>query len=81
MINDGIGFACVVWVILELLKHRWLTKLLGEKWNLFLLRFGCTKCISFWLTLIITCSIFTASIAAVIAIIIETILENKTTRI
>lgn len=80
IITDGIVFAALIWVSLSLFKvaankvFKWFKK----KYSIESLLGGylCQKCITFWLVLLITWNPFTASVAALVAALIDVHFNN-----
>lgn len=73
-IEQAIAMMSITWVLTS-----WATRLV--KPTAPINKFICTKCWSFWLTLGATFNPFTAALAALLAVIAETIINNQTTKL
>jgi hypothetical protein len=73
-IEMAFGMATVIWVALS-----WIKLFITPRKKIY--KYLCSKCISFWGTLILTLNPFTAATAALIAMLIEYIEENKTIKL
>lgn len=68
-------FSALCWVIITMIMELFSNQLV--KLPNFIQRFICLKCITFWITLIFTQSIWIASISALINYIIENLTTTK----
>jgi len=69
-ILQSISVVSVVWVALS-----WAKLLIKEDNKLY--KYLCLKCVSFWTALILTQSIPTAALAALLAMIVDIVEQNK----
>lgn len=69
LFETAICYSAIVWVLLS-----WVKLVIKPEMKLY--RFICSKCITFWTTLAFTFNPFTAAVAALIAMLIDTYQNN-----
>lgn len=66
---QALGYMSVIWVLLS-----WIKQFIAQ--DNIIQKYLCSKCITFWITLAISFNPFTASIAALMAAVLEVILSK-----